>query len=128
MSRVIYGAQIECLCDSQDTFRDSVSFCVCPIIMNFNFNFCKFFKVSVSFSCSVYLQGMECYYLVWTVRDMGTCWNTLIFFTTGLGDVCERDTECVVPDDLKQEMVWCWNKQCICKAGWKREDNRCGKL
>jgi hypothetical protein len=53
VSRVIYGAQIECLCDSQDTFRDSVSFCVCPIIMNFNFNFCKFFKVSVSCSCSV---------------------------------------------------------------------------
>jgi len=49
-------------------------------------------------------------------------------FTAGLGQECERDSECLDSYDLKQRTVWCYNRQCVCRSGFKREGTRCGKL
>ena len=49
-------------------------------------------------------------------------------FTAGLGQECKRDSECLDSSDPKQRIVWCYNKQCACRNGFKRDGTRCGKL
>lgn len=45
--------------------------------------------------------------------------------SVGLGQPCGRDSECVVPYDLKQERVWCRGSQCACRQGFRRDGDRC---
>jgi len=49
-------------------------------------------------------------------------------FTAGLGQECERDSECLDSSDPKQRTVWCYGRQCTCRSGFMREGTRCGKL
>lgn len=49
-------------------------------------------------------------------------------FTAGLGQECESDSECMDLSDLKHSTVWCYNSQCGCRKGFKRDGTRCGKL
>lgn len=78
-------------------------------------------------------ESVQCNYSDETVCREGTCQCTASFSYNGkrcvgnisIGSPCERDIECVVPYDLKQETVWCHNKICICKNGFKAEGNRC---
>ncbi|KDR12466.1 hypothetical protein L798_13519 [Zootermopsis nevadensis] len=44
---------------------------------------------------------------------------------SALGENCVRDIECSLPDDLKQERVWCYSGQCSCKKGFIRDGDRC---
>lgn len=78
-------------------------------------------------------ESVQCNYSNETVCQRGTCQCKTRFSYNGercvgnitLGEVCDHDTECVAAHDLKQETVWCFNKQCSCKRGFKREEDRC---
>jgi hypothetical protein len=64
----------------------------------------------------------------WVISLLDTNSKVWNLFSTGLGEKCERDTECIIPSDRKQETVWCYVRQCACKPGFKRDGNRCGEL
>ncbi|XP_069686686.1 multiple epidermal growth factor-like domains protein 10 [Periplaneta americana] len=46
--------------------------------------------------------------------------------TSGLGEPCTDDVDCIVPGDPNQDTVRCFNYQCDCKRGYKRSGDRCG--
>jgi len=87
-------------------------------------------KVGLGESCA---ESIQCEDLVQAECVLNTCQCRSGFNyngercvgNSGLGEVCLLDSECVVPNDPKQETVWCFNRQCACRLGYKRDGNRC---
>jgi len=87
-------------------------------------------KVGHGQSC---LESIQCVDLLGAECVSNTCQCTSNFNFNGircvgniaLGQPCNRDAECVVPNDLRQETVWCFGGQCSCRNGFRREGDIC---
>jgi len=87
-------------------------------------------KVGHGESCS---ESIQCIDLLQADCLSGTC-QCVSSFTyneqhcvgnIGLGQPCGGDAQCLVPRDPRQETVWCFNGQCACRGGYRRDDTRC---